>query len=272
MIKQRDNLVWIKTNAVLRRGLLSFPLVQSRSFIVNEYPKSGGSWLTEMLSELLDMPFARNRLPYLRMQQIFHGHIWEQSKNKGIKKVLLWRDGRDVLVSLYYHSLFYNDKGNKILVDYTRARVPFKDYVNINANLPAFMDYVFSGHAKPAVTWQQFADTWANASNVIHTKYESLFDACGPELKRILDGLGYSYDERKITHVVDRYSIGRQMDGNSSQPLTNDSRLGFVRKGGYGGWRDVFSPEAAEIFAKHCGRALVTLGYESDDAWVKTVG
>ena len=49
-------------------------------YVVNEYPKSGGSWVAEMLSEALGVPFPRNRLPMLR-SSILHDAIVEYAQH-----------------------------------------------------------------------------------------------------------------------------------------------------------------------------------------------
>ena len=43
-------------------------------YIVTEYPKSGGSWLSSMMSEYLEVPFPRNRRPNFT-SSIMHGHM-----------------------------------------------------------------------------------------------------------------------------------------------------------------------------------------------------
>ena len=45
----------------------------------------------------------------------------------------------------------------------------------------------------------------------------------------------------------------------------------FIRKGIAGDWKNKFSPEACEMFNKYAGGALIKVGYEKDDSWVKNV-
>lgn len=79
MIKQMDNVLWFKLNGIIRYLLMHtatriFPL-----YMVNEYPKSGGSWVGEMLGDAFGVPFPRNRLPILR-SSIMHGHVMQSWK------------------------------------------------------------------------------------------------------------------------------------------------------------------------------------------------
>jgi hypothetical protein len=126
-------------------------------FIVNEYPKSGGSWLGQMLAESIKVPFPRNRLPMLS-SSIMHGHYIWPGNMKNI--VILWRDGRDILISQYYHSLFENEKGNKRLVELTKKELVFPDYTDISSNLCEFMKYVFEKKRHPKFSWADFYDVW----------------------------------------------------------------------------------------------------------------
>ena len=272
MITQRNLYVWHKFNGLVRNLIFLVPSVKRKSIVVNEYPKSGGSWLTMMLSDIIQLPFARNRLPYMKSEQIFHGHFMSRELLKGMRQIMLWRDGRDVIVSLYYHSLFYNDVGNKVGVDYMRKRVPFDNYVDINENLPAFIEFIASGSGKPSYEWASFVKTWHGCDDCLHVKYEELFDDCKSVLLSILDGFGIASSERKIMDVIHRYSIKDAAVSNHSEtPSSNNSKMSFVRKGGYGGWRDHFSRDAARLFNETSGESLIDLGYESDYSWVETV-
>jgi hypothetical protein len=62
-------------------------------YIVNKYPKIRGTGVGQMLGRALGVPFPRERFPMLGTS-IMHGHSW------GMKNVIVvWRDGRDVMVS-----------------------------------------------------------------------------------------------------------------------------------------------------------------------------
>lgn len=115
MIEEQDSFWWHKLNGVLRlfivRGGCNFCF---KHLTVNEYPKSGASWIGQMLSESTKTPFPRNRLPIFG-KSIMQGHYYNTF---GLSNALIvWRDGRDVVVSQYYHWLFENDKGNKSSVE-----------------------------------------------------------------------------------------------------------------------------------------------------------
>src|SRR5262245_12144672 len=67
------------------------------------YPKSGTSWLCQLLSSYLDIPHPRRfRLP-IAMPSVLHAHWLPEPQLP--KTVYVARDGRDVMVSLYFYEV-----------------------------------------------------------------------------------------------------------------------------------------------------------------------
>ncbi len=264
MIKQRNNFFWFKLN-----GLVRYLIVHAGCnkflgyYLVNEYPKSGGSWLGQMLAAALGLPFPRNRLPMLS-PSIMHGHYLNPWNIK--KAVIIWRDGRDVLVSQYYHSLFKNERGNARLVDITRDDLRFKDYDDIKANLPLFLKYVYETKKHPRFSWKDFVDSWADNRQAIHVKYEDLRLNTSYELQRIVKEIaGIELHENRAQQIAYEYSFEKL----SKRKSGNENKNSFMRKGIIGDWKNHFTKETKELFAGYAGDALITLGYEKDYSWVR---
>jgi hypothetical protein len=216
-IKQRNNLLWFKYNGLTRYILVHFFSSCFPLYIVNEYPKSGGSWLAQMLSKALSVPFPRNRLPMLK-SCIMQGHYLSSWNMKNV--VVLWRDGRDVLISQYYHSLFKNERGNERGVDITRKNLKFKDYSDIQKNLPEFMRYVYEEKKHPKFSWSDFVNKWADNTNVIYVKYEDLRRNTDKEIQRIvyaLTGKDIALDDANLLKKRERSLT--TMPGRNSLPL-----------------------------------------------------
>ncbi len=261
MIKQRNTFLWLKLNGLLRYALTHCASKVVPYYIITEYPKSGGSWIGEMLAEGLGISFPRNRLPMLR-PSIMHGHMWH---NWNMHNVLcVWRDGRDVLISQYYHWLFQNDKGNQLLVNQTRADLLFADYDDIEENLPYFIKYVYEKKKHPRFSWSDFVHRWYNEGRV-HIKYEEMRQEPVFNLCRITRELsGHELDPNKAGWIVDQYSFAK-MSGRKAGEQKNHS---FMRKGIVGDWQNHFSPKARELFHYYAGEELISLGYEHDGSWV----
>lgn len=83
MIRQRDARWWHWLNAALRYSLWNGVVPWGYRPAINEYPKSGGSWLSQMLAEAFDLPNPRRRLPVLG-SSILHGHFEKLARPKDV--------------------------------------------------------------------------------------------------------------------------------------------------------------------------------------------
>lgn len=263
MIHQRNNFLWFKLNGFLRLFLLRspatlfFPL-----YLVNEYPKSGGSWLGQMLADALSIPFPRNRLPML-CSCIMHGHYLNPSGMRNV--VVLWRDGRDVLISQYYHSLFENEKGNSRLVRMTRERLRFDDYHDIRSNLPRFMEYIYEDKVTQKFSWSEFVRAWYGR-DVVQVRYEDLRIRTVEELDRILHELAkVCHSRQQIETIVEKNSFERL----AGRKIGEENVRSFLRKGIIGDWENHFTRESRVRFAEYAGEELIALGYEKNHSWTQ---
>ena len=262
MANQYTHYLWYKLN-----GLSRYIMIHTMSnllplYIVNEYPKSGGSWVGEMLGETLCLPFPRNRFPLLK-PSIMHGHMMHSWNMHNV--LCVWRDGRDVLISQYYHWLFKNDKGNSPLVERSRSDLGFVDYNDIQNNLVPFMQYVYETKKHPRFTWADFVERWYDRNDVVHVRYEGMRSDPVDELQRIAFQLGKKeLSVEEADKIVERHSFARL----SGRKTGEENKASFMRKGIVGDWKNHFSQEAKEVFNQYAGDALIKIGYESDDSWV----
>jgi hypothetical protein len=229
-------------------------------YVVNEFPKSGGTWVGQMLGRALGVPFPRNRLPVLR-PSIMHGHYLEPW---GIKNVVVpWRDGRDVMVS-WYHQQLIPHEWNEKQVARSRKELPLKDYDDVYANLPAFIEYAFTRPHSPAFSWTDFVRRWLRHPGAVHVRYEDLRRETGEELRRVVYELaGARLHPERAAAIVEKFSFERQSGRRSGE----EDKKSFLRKGVVGDWRNQFSPEARRAFDRYAGEELVLLGYERDRSW-----
>jgi hypothetical protein len=258
-----------ETNALVRGGvvhLLSGPL---RLYVVNEYPKSGGTWVGQMLGRALGVPFPRNRLPAPR-PSIMHGHYLNPLGMKNV--VVPWRDGRDVMVSWYHQCLFPHELHNEHQVGRARRDLSFRDYDDVYQNLPTFIEWSFTRHRSRRYSWSDQHFSWADFVNrwyprreVTHVRYEDLRRNTAGELQRVvLELSGRRLGSEEAISIAEEFSFERQA---GRQPGEEDKRS-FLRKGMVGDWRNYFNQEAREIFNRYAGSELILLGYERDSSWV----
>jgi hypothetical protein len=174
------------------------------------------------------------------------------------------RDGRDVMVSFYYHCLFKNERFNARLVEITRREVPFSDYHLVEKNMAKFIEYKFTRKKHPRFTWSQFVNSWMD-KRITVIKYEDLLNHPVKELSRTISEItGDNPDEERLRVIVDKYSfknVGKRNPGE-------ENKYSFLRKGIVGDWKNVFGRDAKELFNYYAGRELIKLDYEKDESWV----
>jgi len=262
-IKQRDHIVWHRLNALTRSGLVrGLGKGFADHCLVNEYPKSGGSWAAQLLSDALGLPFPRNRLPMLQ-SSILHGHYMIASPLD--MKVVFWRDGRDVAVSWYYHYVFGVDKASQRAVEFVRRDAGIDDPENVEVSFLPALDYFLTRSRYPRFTWAAFVDRWATDASCVHVRYEDLHTDTVGELRRMVNSLtGADLPVEDARAIVDKYSFRRQ-SGREQGQLNKKS---YLRKGIVGDWRNHFSKEARDLFNHKAGAQLIRLGYEPDESWV----
>lgn len=231
-------------------------------YVVNEFPKSGGTWMGQMLGRALGVPFPRNRFPSPR-PSIMHGHYLRRG---GLRNVVIsWRDGRDVMVSWYHQCLVPHDRGNELQVERARRELRLEDYEDVRGNLPRFIEWAFTRPRAPSFTWADFVRGWHGRRDATHVRYEDLRADTPRELARVVRELtGRELDPGAARAIAEEFSFERQ----SGRRPGEEDRRSFLRKGLVGEWRNYFGPEARATFDRFAGRELVRAGYETDRSWV----
>ncbi len=240
--------------------------------LVVEYPKSGGTWLGQIVSAISGLPFPRNQMPDA-VNSVYHGH-YKASENLCKFPHVFWlvRDPRDVMVSLYYHWIVGNDKTKKFEpgnVPYHRANLGFDDINDVKINLPAFIEYAFTHkpsrlkHFTHMGSWTEFNSGWLAMEdkypNVVHrVHYENMLADTAKEAHRFSRLLGKNHTLAQCAEIVEPFSFKAQTGRTRGQ---TDS-TSFLRKGVAGGWKDDFSPEAIQVLERYAGACMRTLGYE----------
>lgn len=218
-----------------------FPL-----YLVSEYPKSGGTWVTQLLAEALELPFYRNQLPKPR-SSVMHGH---HLYYKGFQNsVAMFRDGRDIMVSLYHHCMLGSNKVEDWVLDYYRSNVPFEDYENVVENMPQFIEVAFTSKAFCGFNLAEFAESWQD-SPAVKIHYEKLLADSETELASLLAGLGRDdVSEAKIAAAVDKFSFKNQ----TGRERGDTDKASFLRKGISGDWKNHFNDKSIDVYRKFAG-------------------
>lgn len=236
-------------------------------FLVTEFPKSGGTWFSQMLADSLEIPFARNHNPPKFEKCLMHGVFLNSSNFHNV--TVMMRDGRDIMVSSYYHFLFYNNANLPYGVDKKRNLLQFDDYDDIKTNLPAFIEYMFNEFSRSysyRCTWSSFVNSWSDKPELF-VKYEDVLNDGANVLAATVERLsGEKPDPERMAQIISAYSF-ENLTGRKRGQIEKGN---FIRKGIAGDWKNHFNEESRRIFSKYAGEQLVRLGYEKNHDWVNT--
>ncbi|MFC7356139.1 sulfotransferase domain-containing protein [Jejudonia soesokkakensis] len=247
------------------------------SIVLVEYPKSGGTWLGQLISSYLEIPFPRNKFPKLE-KSLYHGHYLPEKNILNNKKIiLLVRDGRDVMVSQYHHRLLWNDK-NKLIpkdVHYYRSILEYDDFNDVKKNMSHFINFSFT-HTPSKMqqytymgNWASFNEAWLKElnkrNNIYLIRYESLLENPYDTLAQMFSSFfGFEkINKQKLTTIIAKYSFENQTKRKAGE----ENVKSFLRKGIKGDWKNYFGEKEKEIFKKHANHMLIKLGYEDNTNW-----
>ncbi len=224
--------------------------------IVTEYPKSGGSWLTSLLGDVLGVVkrdiyvnknfhlFDVSKHPWychtndfgIADDCVIKSHELPDSPliNFEAQFIHLVRDGRDVVVSKYFYE---------------------KDFCVKNGISDSFDTHFDDFVQKTAAEWRDYIMAWESKSKIYH--YEELLDDTFAVLQKILVGFGYTVPGKNI-----RQSIENNTKAKFSESLSRAYKYNtFVRKGMAGDWLNYFSERNLSDFQEVAGDVLGEMGY-----------
>jgi hypothetical protein len=266
----KKNLLSVVTNKIVRRSLVKNPFFANDSYVLTEYPKSGGSWIGGIFAGYLNLPFPRNEIPK-NVRSLLHGHYLPHQINTICKKnlpLVVYRDPRDIIVSWYFHSYFINERFNERHVKRMKKRLSFDDYDDVENNLPEFINFVLNQKYPLGFNWIDFVDNW---SNVQHTaiKYEDMLQDPIKTMSNVLSSYtNFDINEGKLRDIVSRFSFKSQ----SGREPGSIKKSSFVRKGISGDWMNYFNSESTEICNDFFGNYLHGKNYTIEsNGNIKTV-
>ncbi len=244
----------IRIDAAYRAMMLRLFHRRLNIIFVNEYPKSGGSWLAQLLSAATRYPFPRQKFPPFG-KAIYHGHRVSSWLSGPV--VVVWRDPRDIMVSWYFHTLCQSDRNHPQFVKRYRDALGFKDFDDIQANLPRFIEFNFRTPLSPAFSFNDFYDRWYGVQQAIHCRYEDLLESPAGTLRDVAGQLGFDLEPALCEKIADQFSFKAQANRLPGDEKTSS----YLRKGIQGDWKNYFGDESVEVMSGHLGERLKNLGY-----------
>jgi hypothetical protein len=249
---------------------LGLPNPKDSDIYLVSYPKSGNTWLRYLMAQAiwpeLDSPDLKNLAAYipsyglledigfmkdlaapcnsLSHRLIKHHTAYNPDAERHMKMAIyLLRDGRDALVS-YWH--FCNQRDS--------TSVPFEEFLVASASKP--------GYYGP---WQDHVDGWINSNtrSLLVIRYEDMLADPAATLDKALKFSGLSIDHAIIERAVEKSAFDAMKRIEKSKGMGREelSRVNFVRSGKSGGWKNVFSDRAVDIFKQYHAHSIEKLGY-----------
>jgi hypothetical protein len=256
--KQKTVLGITKMTIILRsisRHLFSYinPLIYE-TIAINEFPKSGGTWVCQVLSHYLDYRFDDNKFPgFGNSIMKFH----KMNIAPQLKEVAIMRDPRAVMISFYYHSFFvYEDNPfNKKMVSLAMDKFRFKDYRDIENNISIFIDHMLKKTFKPDFLWSEFYRNKIDHGVEIF-RYEDLRKSPNVYFEKVLSSLGYVVDRDRLSKSISIYDIEKLKAGRTASQKVN-----FVRSGNIEEWKKILTNEDNLKILENYGPLMHRFGY-----------
>jgi hypothetical protein len=221
---------------------------------INEFPKSGGTWVCRMLRDLTGWRFDDNAIPLPGKAVVKYHRLPLDVAPLAV----VVRDPRDVFVSLFHHSkaVFEDDPFNSTMVDATREI--FARHHGEAAQLGAFVERLLTAPIYPRFAWHEFYEHFLARGTPIF-RYEDFRADAGGTLARLLEAVGVEVSMETIEQVSEAHSIDRILARRAESG--KDAGNTFIRRGKVGGYAEVLPPETVARIEQAEGATMRKFGY-----------
>ncbi len=228
---------------------------------VNEFPKSGGTWVAKLVASAVDLPFIDSTTLPPGCPCVIRNH-WNPKKIR-LPAIFVVRDSRDVMVSLFHHRIRNKEKTKALNEEYrkvlgedlclSKIQSQMAGFVGVESEYKGYGNYLgWANHVKFSLQAIQ------KDNRSVLVKYEDMLENPIDVLDETVTKIsGMKVSRDKLELVVKLFSIDLV---KKNQPISSNQTT-FVRAGVAGGWRDSFSTDAEEILSLKSGEVMRELGY-----------
>lgn len=223
---------------------------------IAEFPKSGGTWLGQMLAHVSGLPFPRNTSLPLFNSCVQHSHAMGPSSHKTI---LVVRDVRDVMTSAYFHFLIQHEEKDPHLLRYWKGIMKDANVNDVKNTMPLFIKRFHSSFqvARQPINWSSHTASYLKDKNLLLIiKYEDLLQDASLQLENIVDWLEI-VPVGSIDDATEKFSFRNQ----TNRVRGEENRAAFLRKGVSGDWKNHFNEESKALATSLYGATMKKLGY-----------
>ena len=257
-----------------------------KKIIVIGYPKSGCTWATRLVAELVGCPVAgfwksekkeiavegEDRVSDFRCYKSHHqlAELGISPNDADTFLLYVLRDPRDIAISAANY--FQVDRYPSLAAFFRRVRRGEKFYRHTLYPLLVRQDYrlermteaVLHGsgavHNWVRVSWRDHWQPYA-AAGIPIVRYEDLLARPEEECARILERFGITRTPNEIATAVANQSFARKKEALVEAGETG--RAKFLRVGKSGQWREKLPAQLQARFARELGSELARWGYET---------
>ncbi|HEY3663098.1 MAG TPA: sulfotransferase domain-containing protein [Chthoniobacterales bacterium] len=257
-----------------------------KNIIVVGYPKSGCTWATRLVAELVGCPVAgfwksdkkeiavegKERVSEFRCYKAHHplAELGVTPDELAHRVIYILRDPRDIALSAANHFQFdrYSSlravfrvfpQGEK-LYRHTLYPLLVRQNYRLERMTEALLHGSTSVHKSVRVSWVEHWRPYAEAGVPI-IRYEDLLARPEPEAARILQRLGFKRTAQEVAGAIENQSFARKKQRLLEQGETG--RAKFLRVGKSEQWRENLPPHLQARFASDLGDELRRWSYSA---------
>jgi hypothetical protein len=259
--------------------------VQATNILLVGYPKSGNTWATRLVAELVGCPVAgfwRSDHKEIAVEgedresdfRCYKSHHWfsvlERKGDLAANRVIyIVRDPRDVAISGANYKDFrfrrWRWLGRQVGRfpggdDFFR-RFALGEPYRVGRMIRAIVEGDEQVHGWLKRPWRDHVVPYLDAGAFV-VRYEDLLADAHRECRRILEYLELNRDDEHIARSIENQSFEKKK--SEFERRQDREKADFLRSGRSEQWRGKLSPVQKAVFLRHLSTELIRLGYPTD--------